>query len=284
MSLQHRLSRRRILMGGMASASALGLYAWRIEPHWIQVNHRIMTLRDLPQELEGRSLIQLSDLHIGPQVDDRYLLDVFERVKELTPDLLVYTGDFVSSNTDLNQHAPRMIAKLPQGSLGTFGILGNHDYGQGWHDAKAADRIVNLADASGIRILRNEAVDLRGLRILGLDELWANRFDLSRVPPPAQPHVPSIALVHNPDAADLDGWGDYSGWILAGHTHGGQCKPPFLPPPVLPVTNRRYTSGVFEIATQCFMHISRGVGYLRRVRFNVRPEVTVFQLRRATTA
>jgi len=284
MGIARHFTRRRFLLGGVATTCAVGLYAWRIEPHWLEVVHRAMPLRNLPRELEGASLIQLSDLHIGPPVDDNYLLGVFERVNQLAPDILVYTGDFVSSNTDLVTYAPRVMAKLPQGSLGTFGILGNHDYGRGWHDASAAERIVKLADASGIQILRNESVDVKGLKILGLDELWSNRFDLSGVAPNAPMPNDALALVHNPDAADRPGWENYSGWILAGHTHGGQCKPPFLPPPLLPVANRRYTSGVFEISDRCRMVISRGVGYLRRVRFNVRPEVTVFELRRATTA
>jgi predicted MPP superfamily phosphohydrolase len=78
---------------------------------------------------------------------------------------------------------------------------------------------------------------------------------------------------------DLDGWQPFSGWILSGHTHGGQCKPPFLPPPVLPVKNKRYTSGAFAINGDRQMYISRGVGTVLPVRFNVRPEVTVFTLR-----
>ncbi|HEX2860069.1 MAG TPA: hypothetical protein VHN79_00430, partial [Lacunisphaera sp.] len=70
----------------------------------------------------------------------------------------------------------------------------------------------------------------------------------------------------------------YQGWILAGHTHGGQCKPPFLPPPLLPVRNRRYTAGEFDLGDGRKLYINRGLGHLLRVRFNVRPEVTVFRL------
>ena len=57
---------------------------------------------------------------------------------------------------------------------------------------------------------------------------------------------PALVLSHNPDTADVPGWLGYEGWILSGHTHGGQCKPPFLPPPLLPVRNRRYTSGEID--------------------------------------
>jgi uncharacterized protein len=78
---------------------------------------------------------------------------------------------------------------------------------------------------------------------------------------------------------DLPGWSGYEGWILSGHTHGGQCKPPFLPPPLLPVRNRRYTAGEFELAGGRRLYISRGVGHLLQVRFNVRPEVTIFEMR-----
>ncbi|HEY9229692.1 MAG TPA: hypothetical protein VIP11_23785, partial [Gemmatimonadaceae bacterium] len=73
------------------------------------------------------------------------------------------------------------------------------------------------------------------------------------------------------------------GWFLAGHTHGGQCKAPFLPPPLLPVRNRRYVSGIVDVAQGRTLYISRGVGHLIRARFNVRPEITVFTLRATST-
>ena len=96
-----------------------------------------------------------------------------------------------------------------------------------------------------------------------------------------KPGEPTLVLCHNPDACDLNVWAGYQGWILAGHTHGGQCKPPFLPAPLLPVRNRRYTAGAFELTGNRQLYISRGIGHLQRVRFNVRPEVTVFTLRPA---
>ena len=65
---------------------------------------------------------------------------------------------------------------------------------------------------------------------------------------------------------------------VAGHTHGGQCKPPFLAPPLLPVRNRHYSSGKIALSGGRRMYISRGVGHLMRVRFNARPEITVFKL------
>jgi predicted MPP superfamily phosphohydrolase len=92
----------------------------------------------------------------------------------------------------------------------------------------------------------------------------------------------AIVLVHNPDAADQQKWPGYTGWMLAGHTHGGQCKAPFLPPPLLPVQNKDYVSGAIPVSGDPVrtLYISRGVGHLIRARFNARPEIAVFTLRR----
>ena len=61
-------------------------------------------------------------------------------------------------------------------------------------------------------------------------------------------------------------------------------KPPFLPPPILPVNNRRYTAGAFDVGPGRTLYINRGLGFLHQVRFAVRPELTLFTLTRAPAA
>ncbi len=278
------ITRRRFIEASAAALGfgvAAGVYTWRMEPHWLEVVERRLPVADLPQDLAGSRLVQLSDLHIGPRVDDDYLLRSFQRVKEMAPEFVIYTGDFTSHEAQVFEHAQRMFSHLPLGSRGTFGILGNHDYGLGWSQANVAERIAGLATDAGVRVLRNELVESGGLHIVGLDDIWARRFDLAAGIGALPARAAAIVLSHNPDTVDLPGWDSYSGWILAGHTHGGQCKPPFLPPPLLPVRNRRYTCGEFELSGGRRLYVSRGVGHLLRVRFNVRPETTVFRLERA---
>jgi predicted MPP superfamily phosphohydrolase len=117
--------------------------------------------------------------------------------------------------------------------MATVGILGNHDHGIRWSQPEVAREVAEMVGAFGVRILRNQVIEVEGLQIAGLGDLWGT---------------------------------------------GGQCKPPFLPPPLLPVRNKRYTSGEFALAGDRRLYISRGVGHLLRVRFNVRPEVTLFEL------
>ncbi len=71
-------------------------------------------------------------------------------------------------------------------------------------------------------MLRNAVGVVAGLQVMGLDDLWAGTFDLAAAKAQLNLSQPAIALSHNPDTADLVGWEGFSGWILAGHTHGGQ--------------------------------------------------------------
>ena len=272
------LTRRRFLAAAATGVGGTLLYTWRVEPHWLEVVHRPLPIRNLPAHLDGTTLAQLSDLHIGPKVDDAYVTHVFDLIRGFSPEIVVYTGDWISHHPQFREQTSRVLARLVRGTMGTVGILGNHDYGPGWQDFECARHVASIAEEAGCRILRNELIDIQGLNIVGLDDLWARRFDPDNVLSQLNEATPALALVHNPDAVDRKGWEGYSGWILAGHTHGGQCKPPFLPPPLLPVQNRRYTCGEFELSGGRQLYISRGVGHLLRVRFNVRPEVTLFRL------
>jgi predicted MPP superfamily phosphohydrolase len=255
------------------------LYAWRVEPHWVEFVRRQLPIRDLPPRLANRTLVQISDIHIGHRVDDDYVVSTFDQVAALQPDIVVMTGDLISYHAGTSAQLGPVCRHLPKGNLATLAILGNHDYGPAWSHPEIAQRVVETMESRGVTVLRNRIADVGGLQFAGLDDLWGTEFNPAPTVAAIDRRRPSIVLSHNPDAADLPVWGDYDGWILAGHTHGGQCKPPFLPPPLLPVRNRRYTCGEFELSGNRRMYINRGVGHLQRVRFNVRPEVTIFELR-----
>ena len=278
-------SRRRFLRRAVGSTVALvggtGLYAWRVEPHWVEFVERPLPIVGLPAALVGKRLVHLTDVHVGQRVDDDYVLGVFDRVRALDPDIVAFTGDFTDYHREIAVHARRMYAHAPRGRLATVGIFGNHDYGPGWRHPEFAAALIPALEAGGIRLLRNEVVDVAGLDLLGLDDWWAQQFHPEAAFASRDPRKPAIVLSHNPDTADEPGWLGYRGWILCGHTHGGQCKPPFLAPPRIPVRNKRYTSGEIEVEGGRRLYIGRGVGHTVMVRFNVRPEVTVFELQRS---
>ena len=269
---------------GTSAAAASGVvgYTFAIEPHWLEIVERSLPIAGLPQSLVGRRLVHLSDIHVGPRVSDDYIVDSFRRARELDADIVAITGDLISYAGPQQLTQLRGVLRgLPHGRIATLAVLGNHDYGFGWRMPDVAAAVERELRDAGVTVLHNQAVEVGGLTIVGLGDLWANHFTPNEVMTD-RGGAPTLVLTHNPDSLDRAGWRDYRGWVLAGHTHGGQCKPPFLPPPLLPVQNKRYTAGAIPLADGRAVYISRGVGHLIRVRFNVRPEITAFRLTSAT--
>lgn len=171
-----------------------------------------------------------------------------------------------------------MLKSVVRGKRGTIGILGNHDYGEDWSQADVATSVVNELAQAGIQVLRNEQKEIDGLNFIGFDDYWATNFYPEKAMATYRSDKANILLCHNPDVCDLNVWNGYQGWILSGHTHGGQCKPPFLNPPILPVKNKKYTAGEIDLPDGRTLYINRALGHLLQIRFNVRPEITVFTL------
>lgn len=279
-----RLTRRRFFTLFGAGTVGTVLYTWRIEPHRLEVVERDLPITNLPSTLVGKKLVQISDLHIGDLVDDDYIANAIRRACSLA-DFLVITGDYMSceSGEQIDKVARMLEANLRHPPLGIIGVLGNHDYGHTWHDHDVADRLVVRLRDVGITVLQNQIASVDGLQIAGLDDLWSGRFRPADVFPRLDSAKGALVLCHNPDGVDKPGWENYRGWILSGHTHGGQCKAPFLPPPLLPVDNKRYTAGEIALDDGRRLYINRALGYIKRVRINVRPEITVFTLRQGVS-
>src|SRR5262245_16976300 len=99
----------------LGAAAGLGAYARWVEPHWLEIVHRPLPVRGLPSGLVGRSLMQISDVHMGIRVDDDYLISSFRRAAALRPDIVVFTGDFISYHTDVFAQIPRVYRFFPRG-------------------------------------------------------------------------------------------------------------------------------------------------------------------------
>lgn len=278
--MERRKFINRTLWGLGGAALMGGLYTWQVEPFWVEYVHVKMPIPNLPDHLKGKALVQISDLHISRRFNHQYILKAFEKVKNLHPDFVVYTGDYVTkySEEKQDQRLNSVLEQAPKGKLGTVAVLGNHDYGKNWAQPEVANSITALLQQNGITVLRNESIDLNGLNIIGMDDYWGVNFHPKKAMESFDVSKANLVLCHNPDACDLDFWGAYNSWILSGHTHGGQVKPPFLPTPMLPVKNKKYSAGEIALSGGRTLYINRALGNLWQVRFNVRPEITIFQL------
>lgn len=257
-------------------------YSWQIEPFWVEFVERKLPVKNLPKELEGKILMQISDLHVGNRFDWNFLIESFQKAQQFNPDFVVYTGDFVNHGTSEDHESlKKVMEKAVYGKLGTFGILGNHDYGKNWKDLGSSEIICEILENSGVSMLKNQQQELHGLNFIGFDDLWSPNFDPMKIMKDYNASKANIVLCHNPDVCDKDVWNGYQGWILSGHTHGGQCRIPGVITPILPVENRKYVSGEIDLQDGRMLYINRAIGHSFQVRFMVRPEITVFTLAQA---
>ena len=276
------MTRKLFIKKSLLATAGLSLfYSCKIEPFWLEFVKQDLPIKNLPSKLHNKVLMQISDLHVGNRFDYNYLIDSFKKAKAYKPDIVVYTGDFVcwEDNPEQFEQLKIVMKEAVLGTLGTVAILGNHDYGTKWREEYVADEISSIINDSKIQMLRDEKADISGLNIYGFEEFWGTNFHPENLTKVINPDDANLVLCHNPDVCDLDVWNNYKGWILSGHTHGGQAKPPFLPPLILPVKNRKYTSGIIDLEDGRMLYINRALGHSYQVRFNCRPEITLFTLK-----
>ena len=280
-----RITRRRLLAAAGAGLLGGGIYAFGIEPRWLRTWHVEVPVRGLGAGLDGYRIAQMSDFHVGAGVPPAHVADAVARALAFEPDLVALTGDFVhrGAGGGSAEEAARLLAPL-RARDGVVAVMGNHDAdvyaSDGFHaDRVSLRRVKGALGDAGIRVLENERISVaRGgaaMHVVGLGDLWTGLFDRFAARPDG---APTVVLSHNPDTAP-DLAADGAGLVLSGHTHGGQVSVPFL---------GLLTAAVVPLCAETFrlggtrLYVNRGVGWLRRVRLFVRPEVTLLTLRPAT--
>lgn len=264
--------------------TALGFWNARRTATVVQVD---VPIANLPEALQGFTVAQISDIHVGPTIKTDYLRRIVDRVNGLNANLVAITGDLVDGSVaELGAHvAP--LAQL-QSTHGSFFVTGNHEYysgAQGWIDA--------LRDL-GLKVLINEHVLLQHsidaqdpepalVVVAGVADYSAHHFDESHRSDPhkAIAHAPEHAvfkllLAHQPRsaAAAADAGFDLQ---LSGHTHGGQFWPwnYFVP------LQQPFTAGLHRLKA-LWVYTSRGTGYWGPPkRFGAPSEITHLRLVKA---
>jgi predicted MPP superfamily phosphohydrolase len=254
-----------------------------IEPRQLKVSRVELLIPGLPPELDGLTILHLSDLHeesFGPNQERQLTL-----VNSLAFDLVVFTGDAVDRPDGGNtQPLAQLLAGL---NKPIFAVYGNHDYAH-------LDAVTRVYRQHGVHILANEAFPFSynnyTLRIAGIHDPFWSRFnymspylaDLDAALAQGDTEAFTILLSHSPDIIPA-AQDKKLPLVLMGHTHGGQVKIPLLGAPVT-ASGRffaKHVQGVYQEGDTT-VYINRGLGTTGLpIRFLSPPEVALLTLRRA---
>ncbi|MCP3100864.1 metallophosphoesterase [Myxococcus sp. K15C18031901] len=256
---ERRLFLGRALAGGAALAGgSLAAYG-----HWRAfapptVTELAVRIPKLPKALDGLTIVQLTDIHVGPFIQRRFMDELVRQANALRPDLVAITGDLVDGDVPTLGPSVAALREL-RSRFGSFFVTGNHDYYSGDEEWSA------FLQTLDIEVLRNRHVrigDAGGsLDLVGVDDWsgWRRRgnkgYDLDLALAGREPDRASVLLAHQPAnfkvaaerGVDLQ---------LSGHTHGGQL----LPMTLLIGLAWEHSAGLYRHGDS-HIYVSRGCGF-----------------------
>lgn len=252
---------------------------------------------DLPEEFDGFTLVQLSDIHSGSFDNPEKIGYGIDLINEQDFDLFVFTGDLVNTHGSEMDNWVELFSRIKKPEFGKYSILGNHDYGEYVTWPSDRDKILNFDYIKGIHpkigfnLLLNQNVKLKKgnseISLIGVEN-WGKGFkqagDLNKASEGLTKEDFKILLSHDPSHWDLEVKDHPLNYhlTLSGHTHGMQfgieIPGVFKWSPVQYVY--RYWAGLYKNASR-YIYVNRGFGYHAYPgRVGIWPEITLIELKK----
>ncbi|MBX3186039.1 MAG: metallophosphoesterase [Labilithrix sp.] len=253
-------------------------YGVTLRRWWFVTRNVEVPIRGLDPKLDGYTIAQLSDLHIGALTPLWWGMRWVKASNALSPDLVAITGDMVTSGVEFHGDIAELVGGL-RGKDGVFVIMGNHDYfGEG-------EPLVTLLRERGAHVLRNQGtvIEREGakLYLAGTDDTWTKRANLDAALEERPDGMPTVLLQHDPDRFPQAAKRDVA-LVLSGHTHGGQIAVPFFGRYVnASKLAHRYHIGVYKEG-DATLYVHPGLGTTGPpMRLGVAPAIALITLRAA---
>lgn len=237
----------------------------------IKVKHIKVPVANLPAEISGLKIAQISDLHIGPTIGERFVSRIKNKVNAENPDIIAFTGDIGDAKVEEHLKTSAILQEL-QSRHGIYYVPGNHEYY--WNASSWMKRFESL----GFHILVNQGrqIVIKGQKLLiaGVPDpvsgMKQNPLKAIQEFPEAQT---KILLSHRPEVVSKgQDWG-YD-LILAGHTHGGQ----FFPWTLVAHFAHEFNLGLYRV-DKGHIYVSAGTGsWGPLVRLGTAPEIAILEL------
>lgn len=292
-------SRRKFVRNTSLGVAAIplltGFFGLVIGKYLFKVQRVKLKSNRLPQKFKGFKIVQISDFHAGSFDWFEQVKEGMEKINELEPDLIVFTGDLVNNRTAEVLPFQELWTNL-KAKHGKFAVLGNHDYGDyvPWESDQERQENLELMyrfyKDTGFKLLmnENEFIEIEGQKIAlaGVENWGTGRFPkygkINEALEGVDNEMFTVLLSHDPDhwkeqVRHLDNPIDLT---LSGHTHGAQFGVP-IPGGVWSPASWRYDfwKGLYKQDQIRHLYVNTGFGFLGYPgRINMAPEITLFEL------
>ncbi len=259
-------------MAAGATCTVLPLATASYSTGWVSVERHEL---ELPQwDANGFKVALLADLHTNSPREVIHASHALELAIAEKPDLIALPGDFVNwGDTPHLNFVRQALEPLHEAKCPVVATLGNHDY-----DCRNISGIIEAVSSSSAKVLRNGAIEVRGVTVAGVDDAIAHRHKPQFLAD-ASFSKSLLTLFHEPDF--IDTLPTNVSLQLSGHSHGGQICLPNGRPLHTPRGAWKYYAGYYPEA-KVPLYVTRGIGTVGpRMRLFCRPEVSILTLRSA---
>ncbi|EJQ36506.1 hypothetical protein IEC_02837 [Bacillus toyonensis] len=263
---------------------SLYFYATEIERKLITVTWNEIEAPTIPKEFNNKKILQFSDVHLGPEFTLKQLENLVEKMNELHPDIVVFTGDLIDKfgSYSAEKDEAKVILQKINAPLGKYAVFGNHDRGGG-----GSVFYKKYMEEAGFSVLVNEVQKIKVgngkyITISGLDDFLLGKPQIDATLKHVRQQDFNMLLVHEPDVVDKVACYPVD-FQVSGHSHGGQVQIPFIGPLITTKLAESYVEGMYELEGKnkpLHLYVNRGIGTTRMpVRFWSAPELSVFVLK-----
>lgn len=231
-------------------------------------------------EFEPLTIVHISDLQADQYTGERKLMRYVDEVNRANPDVVVFSGDLITSGTDYIEIGANALGRI-NSKYGVYAVIGDHDY---WADQ---ERVTEALENRGVTVLRDENIWIQHgealLKLTGLTEIYSRKVDSDRLSDLLEEDLGEelkIVISHQSTNRLLNQSKETGvHLLLAGHTHGGQIRIPVFFYPVTAVRSEtKYVKGNW-LLNGMLLNINSGLGFtLAPVRYNAPAEVSVISV------
>lgn len=264
-----------LIYGRFGGTSGLLTYEYRVDTDKID------------DAFDGLKIVHFSDLHYLRITDSKVLEGIIKEINLINPDIVVFTGDLIDMDFDLNEEEEKKLIELLKtikAKYGKYAVRGNHDY------VKEEEDIKRIFEESDFNLLLNDYDIIYGkedekIFIGGVDNYSYDKADIDKVMKYFDDNEDisyKIILVHEPDYItkitnyDVD-------LVLAGHSHNGQINIPYIKNLFLPYGSKKYYEHYYKVDNTP-LYISSGIG-VSKINFRLfnKPSINFYRINKVTS-